>query len=192
MNTTQRSVAVGVVGVLVSFVAILTAVGTASWFSWAGNALSDLGVSSGVARPIFNYGLVATGVIALGFVPALWQTADHLAHRVAVVPFVIAMVGVAGVGLFPSSQETPHAIAAITAYLAFMATPAVYGVGDLLVGARRRGVATIASALVHLGFWVVWATQLQDVLPGLAVPEFVGSTLFNAWVCYTAARLWDR
>ena len=191
MNTTQRSVAVGVVGVLVSFLAILTAVGTASWFSWADNALSDLGVSAGVARPIFNYGLTATGVIALGFVPALWRTADHLAHRVAVVPFVIAMVGVAGVGLFPSDQPL-HAPAAITAYLAFMTTPTGYGVGDLLVGARRRGVATIASALAHLGFWVVWATQLQATLPGLAVPEFVGSTLFNAWVCYTATRLWDR
>lgn len=191
MNTTQRSVAVGVVGVLVSFVAILTAVGVATWFSWRTNALSDLGVSVGIARPIFNYGLIATGAIALGFVPALWNTADHRAHRVAVVPFVVAMVGVAGVGLFPSDQPL-HAPAAITAYLAFMATPAVYGIGDLLVGARRRGIVTIASALAHLGFWVVWATTLTDTLPGLAVPEFVGSTLFNAWVCYTAARLWDR
>ncbi|MDZ7745619.1 MAG: DUF998 domain-containing protein [Halobacteriales archaeon] len=191
MNRTQRSVAVGVTGVAISFVAILAAVASATWFSWAGNALSDLGVSAGVARPIFNYGLIATGVIALGFAPALWRTAETLPHRIAVVPFVIAMLGVAGVGLFPSDQPL-HAPAAITAYLAFMMTPTVYGVGDLLAGARQRGVATIASAAIHLGFWILWVTQLQSTLPGLAVPEFVGSTLFNAWVCYTAVRLWNR
>ncbi|PSP38509.1 hypothetical protein BRC71_07565 [Halobacteriales archaeon QH_7_65_31] len=189
MNTTQRSVAVGVAGVLLSFLAILGAVASAEWFSWAGNALSDLGVAGGIERPIFNYGLIATGAVALGFVPALGRTADHPAHRVAVVPFVIAMVGVAGVGLFPSDQSL-HGPVAITAYLGFMTTPAVYGVGDLLAGARRRAVATLASAGVHLAFWVVWATQLQASLPGLAVPEFVGSTLFNAWVGYTAYRLW--
>lgn len=190
MNRTRLSAALGVAAVLASFLCILTAVLTAPWFSWVANDLSDLGISDGPERWLFNYGLILTGLVGLGFLPALRATARNRAHRLSLVPFAVAMVAVAGVGVFPADRLRPHALSAVTAYLAFMATPVVYGVGDLLAGARNRGAATIGSAVVHLGVWVLAVTSLRGTLTGIAVPEFLGAALFNAWVLSTAVRAW--
>ncbi|NHN61565.1 MULTISPECIES: DUF998 domain-containing protein [Halorussus] len=190
MNRTRFSAVLGVAAVLVSFLGILGGVSTAPWFSWASNDLSDLGISAGPERWLFNYGLILSGIVGLGFLPALCATARHRAHRLALVPFAVAMVAVAGVGVFPADQPQAHALSAVTAYVAFVATPVVYGVGDLLAGAGNRGAATIASAVIHLGLWVLAVASLGETLTGIAVPEFVGATLFNAWVLYTAFRAW--
>ncbi|MFC7175577.1 DUF998 domain-containing protein [Halosegnis marinus] len=190
MNTTQRSVAVGAAGIAVSFVAILAATATAPWFSWADNALSDLGVSDAPEVWLFNLGLIAAGLLGLGFLPALRDLAANRVQLAALVPFGVAMVGVAGVGVFPSGQPTPHAASAITAYLGFMLAPVLWGVGDALRGATRNGLLSVADGVLHLGFWLLWAFALTDAIPGLAVPEFVGSTLFNAWALWVGYRAW--
>jgi hypothetical membrane protein len=188
VNATQRSAGLGVAAVVVSLVAILAATFTAPWFSWAGNALSDLGTSDAPERLLFNYGLVLAGLLGLGFVPALRATASGVG-RAAVVPYVAAMVGVAGVGLFPAGTAL-HFPAAATAYLGFVLAPVLHGVGDLRAGATGRGAVAVLDGVVHLAFWVLWGTTLTGVLPGLAVPEFVGSTLFNAWALWVAVRAW--
>lgn len=189
MNATQRSAALGVAAVVVSLVGILAATATAPWFSWAGNALSDLGTSDAPERLLFNYGLIAAGLLGLGFVPALLATASGVG-RAAVVPYVAAMVGVAGVGLFPSGTPL-HFPAAATAYLGFVFAPVLHGAGDLRAGATRRGLVAVLDGAVHLAAWVLWATTLTGALPGLAVPEFVGAVLFNLWAAWVAVRAWS-
>jgi len=47
--------AAGVAAVAVAFAGILAAVASAPWFSWASNALSDLGVAGGLTATLFNY-----------------------------------------------------------------------------------------------------------------------------------------
>lgn len=188
MNRHQLSTFAGVLAVVVSVGSILTAVLFAPWFSWQTNTLSDLGVADAPERHLFNYGLLLTGLLGLLFLPALRQTLQTLAHKLAVAPIVASLVGVAGVGLFPSGHPL-HFPMALSAYLGFIAGVVLYGVGDYLAGSRRRGVATVGSGVAHFGSWVVWAFFLVDTLPGLAVPEFVGALLFDGWVLFTATRL---
>lgn len=190
MNTTQRSVTVGAAGIAVSFVAILAATAAAPWFSWANNALSDLGVSDAPEVWLFNYGLIAAGLLGLGFLPGLFDIARNRVQQAALLPFAVALLGVAGVGVFPSDQPQFHALSAITAYIGFMLAPLFFGVGDALAGERRRALVAIADGLLHLGFWLLWAFVLVETLPGLAVPEFVGSTLFNVWALWVGYRAW--
>jgi hypothetical membrane protein len=190
VNATQRSAALGVAAVVVSLVAILAATFAAPWFSWTGNALSDLGTSDAPERLLFNYGLIAAGLLGLWFVPALLATASSVG-RAAVLPYMAAMLGVTGVGLFPAGTAL-HFPAAATAYLGFVIAPLLHGIGDLRVGRTRRGAVAVADGFVHLLFWVLWGTTLTGVLPGLAVPEFVGSTLFNAWAVWVAVRAWSE
>ncbi len=179
----------GFAAVAVSLSGILVAVGLAPWFAWRTDALSNLGVATGPERLVFNGTLLLTGVLGLAFLPALRTTMRATAHRVAQLPLVVGVVAIAGVGLFPAGHPYHFPLAA-TGYLGFIAAPVAYGVGDFYVGARRRAAATVASGLLHLGVWVAWATLLDDALPGLAAPEFVGALLFNAWVAYTAVRVY--
>lgn len=188
MNRYRLSVLAGVLAVVVSLGSIVTAVLLAPWFSWPADALSDLGIADGPERYVFNYGLVLTGLLGVLFLPALRETSHTTAHRLTAVPLAAALVGVAGVGLFPSGDPL-HFPMALTAYVGFIASVVTYGVGDYVVGAYRRAAATVGSGVAHFGFWLLWGFVLIDELPGLAVPEFVGAVLFNGWVLFTAVRL---
>lgn len=131
-------------------------------------------------------------MVGLGFTPTLWVSAPSRLARGATLPFVAALVGVAGVGLFPAGTPL-HFPAAAMAYLGFILTPLLFGVGSLVAGARRPGGVSLLDGLVHLFSWVVWGIVLSDALPGLAVPEVVGAVLFDGWVLWVAHRAWrDR
>src|SRR5665648_172520 len=57
----------GIIAPIIAFVCILTAIASYPKFSWTNNALSDLGVVSGLTASLFNFGLFVSGVLALIF-----------------------------------------------------------------------------------------------------------------------------
>ena len=57
----------GIVAPIIAFICILTAIASYSPFSWTNNALSDLGVVSGITASLFNFGLLASGILAFNF-----------------------------------------------------------------------------------------------------------------------------
>ena len=59
--------ALGIAAPIVAFSCIIIAIVSYPAFSWTNNALSDLGVISGVTGPLFNFGLVASGFLGLLF-----------------------------------------------------------------------------------------------------------------------------
>ncbi|MFB6118685.1 DUF998 domain-containing protein [Halosegnis sp.] len=187
MDTHRGSALAGVLAVGCSLIATIGAPAVAPWFAWTTNALSDLGTSTGPERLLFNYGLLAAGILGCGFVPAVRATASGRIGQAAVLPVVAALAGVAGVGLFPAGSSL-HLPAAATAYLGFIAAPLVYGLGDLFAGEMAVGLASVLDGLIHLLVWVVSVVYL-GVAVGLAVPELLGAGLFNLWVLGVAARV---
>ena len=180
----------GVAAILVAAVGIAGAVVASPDFAVTGNALSDLGrpgnpAAAPVTTLFFDGGLVLAGVVGLPFPVVLWRERGHVLQRIAAVPLAVALVGMAGVGLFPAGEPL-HFPAAVTLYLGSMVGMALYGAGAALTGARRRGAATVALVVVHVGVWWWWATGGAVTRGGLAVPEILGAAIFGAWVVWTA------
>ncbi|GGN87747.1 DUF998 domain-containing protein [Haloarcula pellucida] len=180
----------GVASVLLTNVATVGATVASPSFEWTGNALSDLGqpgtpVATPVTTLLFDGGLVLGGLVGLGFAYTLWTAGENVVERLAVLPFAVALVGMAGVGVFPSSQPL-HAPAAVTLYLASMVAMAVYAVGNAVASALRRGAVTLGLVCAHVGVWWWWASGGSVARDGLAIPEIVGAFLFSAWVLWTA------
>lgn len=180
----------GVASVLLTNVATVGATLASPSFAWTGNALSDLGqpgtaVATPVTTLLFDGGLVLGGVVGLAFTYTLWRAGENAVERLAVLPFAVALVGMAGVGAFPSSRPL-HAPAALTLYLGSMVAMAVYALGNVLAGARGRGAVTLGLVLAHVGVWWWWASGGSLTRGGLAIPEIVGAALFSAWVVWTA------
>jgi hypothetical membrane protein len=189
----------GQVAPVVAFGGILLATLLAPWFSWPGDALSDLGVAatSSVAL-LFNGALVAGGLLALPYAGALWADAEdeddadggtdpgRLAARGVAVLFGLSAVLMALVGVFPIPAELvlagtvvePHGPVAVGFYLGLTATLAVDGLRRL---GERAGQASLALAAVHVGSWLVWAAGVRPG-PGLAIPEAVGAAALSVWV----------
>ena len=165
-------------------------------FSWTGDALSDLGVRERSA-PVFNGGLILGGLVGLGYAAGLWRVnrkpsakgrdppvgrpsafgRSPAFGRFRALVFGLAMVAMAGVGLFDLTHPL-HAPAAIGFYTSVTATFAVDGVARR---GRPTGRITLAFVPIHVA---VWATFLAGLWPvtGLALPELPGALMLAAWV----------
>jgi hypothetical membrane protein len=73
MNWLKISGISGIIAPLIAFTLILLAIAYSPNFSWAENALSDLGVQEGVTAVLFNNGLIITGVLGILFATGLFK-----------------------------------------------------------------------------------------------------------------------
>jgi hypothetical membrane protein len=174
--TPRREIArlTGPVAVVVSIGGILLATVLSPTFSWAG-ALSDLGVTPGSAW-LFNGSLVVGGLVGAPYAWALWSAgADPLGHLRAVT-YLLALVGMVGVGLAPAGRPL-HFPFAISFFVFAALTAVVDGVARFRLDTGK--LALLAGVLAPLA-WPVWLLWLGG--RGIAVPEFVGAVLFGVWV----------
>ena len=192
MTDRKRASAVaGVASTVIALAGIAGATTVSPTFQWTGNALSDLGqpgdpAATPITTLLFDGGLVLAGVVGLLFAYTLWTGGEHLLERIAAVPFAIALLGMAGVGVFPYTQPL-HFPAALTLYLGSMVTMACYAAGNAAAGEYTRAAVTVGLVVAHGSTWWWWSTGGAVTRGGLAVPETIGATLFGAWVCWTAA-----
>lgn len=182
----RTSLLAGLSSAVLTNVAILAAVAASPSFSWSENALSNLGQpgtasATPVTTALFDGGLVMGGLLGVAFTVALWSMASNLVQRVSVPVFGLAMVSMAGVGVFPQSQPL-HAPAAISLYVLSMVAMAFHGTGAVASGARRLGGATLTLVAVHAGVWWWWRTGGPILREGLAVPELAGALVITVWV----------
>jgi len=184
--------AAGVAAVATAFAAIAAAVASAPWFSWASNALSDLGVAGGLTAALFNYGLLAAGVVALPFAWWLAATGRSRFDLGAAAGFAATAACMAGVGLFPSDTAL-HAPAAVGTYLGLTYTLALDASAAVVAGEPRRALAGLWGALGHVTAWLAWAAAGPAVgVDGLALPEVAGALVLAGWVVGTARSRPDR
>lgn len=172
----------GPVAVGVSVVAVLGSVALASWvagdwFTWTGHALSDLGHPDRAVAPLFNYGLVVSGLLGVAFAGRVWLAGTNAAHRIGAAVLGLALANAALVGVYPVTHDL-HGPVAVAFFVLLTLGLFAHGSGDALAGRARRGVLTTWLAVAHVAAWV-----LLGVVPfaGIALPELVGVLALWGW-----------
>lgn len=166
-----------VVAAVVAFGAILTATFVAPWFSWTGNALSDLGHHGRATATLFNGGLITAGLVGAVFPLWLVFDTDGIVRRLGAAVVAATLVDLALIGVFP----TPHDLHGTVSVLFFVGVTlglVVWGIGDVVADRRLRGGVIASGGLFHAAFWVVWWSSLVPY-EGVAVPEFVGAVVLT-------------
>ncbi|AQL41352.1 hypothetical protein BV210_00860 [Halorientalis sp. IM1011] len=190
-NTVERaSVWAGLLAPILSFGGLLLATLVSPAFTWTGHALSELGAPTGpvatdLTRLLFNGGLIAGGLVALGFGYALFLAARNLVELAGIALFGLTSISMAGIGVFPMPQAA-HFVVAVSFYVLLSLALWVYGTGNLLAGERTRGGTTIGLGVLNAGAWAVWGLTGEFSRPGLAVPEIVGAAALAGWIVATA------
>jgi hypothetical membrane protein len=163
------------------------AISYSPWFSWMGNALSDLGVSSAAA--IFNFGMILAGLLltifAVGFIKHVGKGPLIFAGAFLL---VLGAVSFMAVGVFPESTGWVH----VSVSAAFFTLELI---GFLLIGAafiqksseKRSGLFSISAAAWVIGVWMFWFWAFPQ--GGVAIPELLSLLAFQSWSIVFGARL---
>lgn len=147
-----------------------------STFVWTESTLSEMGAVPSTAW-LFNGGLVLGALLGLPYAWALWADRTDAMSHLRAVTFLVAILSMGGVGLFPAGSPL-HYPMAISFYVFASLTLLVDGAARFRT---RTGKAALAFGLAVPAAWPAWAMWLM-LGPGIAIPEFFGTVLFACWV----------
>jgi hypothetical membrane protein len=178
----------GVVAPVLAFAFILVAVASYPPFSWTSNALSDLGVVSGVTAGVFNSGLIICGVLCVTFAVGLYLLLSaSVVGRVGVFVFGLACVALVAIGTFPESVSPTHYWVSVAFFVLLPISLLIIVGGFWRVGQVRMAVFTLLVAVVAAAPWVLlFAVRYVS---GVAVPEFVSGLAGGVWIVVVGYKM---
>lgn len=177
----------GTAAVAVSFSAILLSTLLAPWFSWTGNALSELGAPAEPYSWLFNWGLIVGGLLGSAFVVRVAPESEGPVGWAGSAVLLWATLSLFAIGLFPIGTDL-HGPASVSFFVSLTYGLVAFGSADVLAGRIRAGLAGVWLGMANATAWLVWAlVATGGAAPGVAIPEFVGALAIAGWV-YPATR----
>lgn len=162
----------GVSAPIVAFTSIFTAIMFSPWFSWMGNALSDLGV--GEAAAIFNFGLIASGLMLIPLPIAIYTASEDRLERLSALLLLLSAVFLSSIGFFPESYGCLHYYVSVAFFLTLPLTIYLYAAA-VFKNSRERALLSAAAATIALGVWLFpWSSP--------AIPEALSALPATLWV----------
>lgn len=157
-------------------------------FSWFYNALSDLGVASGLSAPLFNFGLVVSGLLCFLFaVTGLFNYfRNDVVGRSGSVIFAAAAVWLAAIGVFNANFWPAHFIAAV---LFFVTLPVAFLVMTAALYRRQEvklAVFTLVSSFAAAAPWIFYL--VLRYAPNVAIPETISGLIGSFWIVVLSYR----
>ena len=155
------------------------------------DAISDLAREGEPTRPLMTTGMVAFGVLLPVWAPVLGRRLRSPAVRNAAVGAGLATVAVALLPLTRDGeqpQDTWHAVAAGTGYLAMAATPLLAAGPLRRLGHERAAATSVVVALVSVA-GLVGSVLIEERGGGL---QRLGLTVVDAWHVVAAAWVLRR
>lgn len=166
----------------VAFIFISAAIVSYPSFSWTENALSDLGVVTGLTSVLFTIGLCGGGVLSLVFVVlGLYSYAGkRTLGKVGATFFAVATFSLILIGVFNEHFRPTHYIVSVafffTAPLAFFILTAAFYRSHK----QKLAAFTIVTGLVAAVPWILQLTI--HYVPDVAIPETVSGLTVAVWV----------
>lgn len=170
----------GVIAPIIAYVCILSAIASWSQFSWVNNALSDLGVQSGITAPLFNSGLVVSGLLFIFFATGLFPLlGKRVLVRVGASIFILACVALIGIGVFNESFIPTHYCVSVAFFVFLPISLFVLVAAFWRAGQRQMSMFTLALAFAAATPWVLQFTV--HYVSNVAIPEFISGLAGVAW-----------
>jgi hypothetical membrane protein len=170
----------GILAPILAFAFIFSAIASYSQFSWVENALSDLGVVSGVTAVVFNFGLIVGGVLCFVFATGLFAfLGERAVGRVGAFVLGAATLALVAIGVFPESVRPVHYMVSVAFFVLLPISLLIVTGAFWFKGQVRMAVFTLLVAVVAVAPWVLLFSVRY--VSGVAVPEFVSALAGAAW-----------
>jgi hypothetical membrane protein len=178
----------GAVAPVITYVCILLAIGSDREFSWINNALSDLGVVSGITMTVFNVGLIIGGILFTIFALGLTQFfGKKFLGRVGSWILVIACVSLICIGIFNEHVKPIHYIVSVSLFF-FMPIALWILTGVFWAnGQKTMSLFTLAIGIVAATPWILEFTI--QYAANVAIPEFVSGLATSIWTIVLSIKM---
>ncbi len=179
----------GILAPIVAFVCVLTAIASYPQFSWTSNALSDLGVVPGITASLFNFGLLASGILAFNF--AIFGLYPYFekswAGKIGSVVFAAATLALIAISVFNEHFSPTHYIVSVAFFTLAPIALFILTVGFWLC--RMRGFAgfTVAVGVAAALPWLLIFSF--NYVPNVAIPEFLSGLAVSAWAIVLGIKM---
>jgi hypothetical membrane protein len=182
-------VSCGVVASILAFTCILVAIASYPKFSWTNNALSDLGVISGITGPLFNFGLFATGVLGLIFgVLGLYNyLKERWIGKISSLTFAAATIALMAIGVFNENARPTHYLASFAFFTLIPIALLAFTVSFYLIHEHKLMLFTLLISFAAGTPWILYF--LFHYFPGVAIPEFISALAAAVWAITVSYRM---
>jgi hypothetical membrane protein len=181
--------AAGIAVPILAFTCILTAVATYPQFSWTNNALSDLGVVPGITGPIFNFGLLATGLLAFNF--AIFGLFTYFGQswvgKIGSIVFAASTLALIAISVFNENFSPTHYLVSVAFFT--LAPIALFILTCAFWLGRHRGMAvfTVTVGVAAAFPWLLLFAS--NYVPNVAIPEFISGLAVSVWVIVVGKKM---
>ncbi|XES77804.1 MAG: DUF998 domain-containing protein [Candidatus Bathyarchaeia archaeon] len=181
MRKTDISAAAGMISPFFTYACIMVAIGSWKQFSWTDNALSDLGVQSGITAPVFNIGLIVGGILFVVFAAGMFRyMGKNVVGKAASVLLAVACIALVCIGIFNENFHPTHYIVSVMLFV-FLPISMLTFVGAFwMEGKRKLSLFTLGLGLFAAAVWVLQLTL--NYVPHVAIPEFTSGLAGSIWV----------
>jgi hypothetical membrane protein len=186
--------AAGIVGPFYAFMSIMIAIIVSPWFTWTGNALSDLGnlsmyATSPVSSLVFNSGLIVAGIITVFAVLGLIMNVKrHIGALISAVVLLVGTIALICIGLFPENFPPWHFIFSVMLFATIAIAMLLFGgVFTYHKGTRRLGYFSLATGLIAASPWIPYMLLNWNI--GAAIPEIISAITVYIWVIVMSTKL---
>jgi hypothetical membrane protein len=175
----------GIATPIAAMLALALAIGSASWFSWSGSALSDLGVEYPSAY-FFNSILILGGAMMMIFSRGL----HHFLSGKGV-PGIGASMFTGGafalifVGIFTADTGIYHSVFSVLFFVLAMSSIILTGLGEMRQSRRSGAVSVVLGLSAAIAFLLPWPGE------GIALPEMASIIFFMMFSFFYGMRFLD-
>ena len=179
----------GIAAPILAFTCILSAIASYPTFSWTNNALSDLGIIPGITGPLFNFGLVASGLLAFNF--AIFGLFTYLGKswvgKIGSSFFAAATLALIAIGVFNESFSPTHYLVSVAFFMLAPISLFILTCAFWLAHQRRMAVFTVAVGVAAALPWLLLFAF--NYVPNVAIPEFVSGLAVSAWAIVLGKKM---
>jgi hypothetical membrane protein len=178
----------GVATPIIAFTCIAAAILSYPTFSWTNNALSDLGVVTGITGPLFNSGLVVAGGLGFCFATlGLFGYFEKPLGKAGAVMFATGTVALIAIGIFNEHYSPTHYIVSV-AFFTLM--PIAMFILTCAFAAAHQTKMAAFTVLIGLAAALPWILQLTlHYVSNVAIPEAISGTLIATWTIVLSYKI---
>ena len=176
----QLGEASGIAAPIVAFTCILTAIASYPEFSWTNNALSDLGIISGITGPVFNFGLYCSGLFVLKFAAfGLFKYFRSWVGKIGALSFAATSLALMGIGFFPENVVPYHYLFSVAFFVLLPISLFIITAAFAFKRQTKMALFTLLTAIAAATPWILQFTI--HYVSGVAIPEIASALAGSAW-----------